>query len=100
MRIMQVVALLSDLFFIAKIRDELKGKEVKFCSSLNEIPDKFDYLLVHLQHKDAFKTIEKYKDECICFGFHTSEEFMKAKKICKNVYPNSVFFKRLHELIK
>jgi len=97
---MQVVALVSDIFFMAKIRDELKDKEVKFCSSLNGIPDSFDYILVHLQHKDAFNVIEKYSDKCICFGFHTSEEFNKAKKMCKNVYPNSVFFKRLPELIK
>ena len=97
---MQVVALVTDIFFMAKIRDELKGKKVKFCYSLNEIPDGFDYILIHLQHKEAFDAIEKYKDNCICFGFHTSEEFAKAKKICKNVYPNSVFFKRLPELIK
>ena len=97
---MKVVALVTDLFFMTKIRDELKGKEVTFVSSLNEIPDNFDYILIHLQHKDAFKAIEKYSDKCICFGFHTSEEFSKAKKICKNVYPNSVFFKRINEIIK
>ena len=97
---MKVAALLTDLFFMVKIRDELKGKEVKFCSNKDEIPDNFDYIIIHLQHKDAFDAIEKYSDKCICFGFHTSEEFSKAKKICKNVYPNSVFFKRLQELIK
>ena len=96
---MKVAALVSDIFFVAKIRDELKDKEVKFCSAENEIPESFDYLIVHLQHKDAFKAVEKYSDKCICFGFHTSEEFTNAKKICKNVYPNSVFFKKLLELI-
>jgi hypothetical protein len=97
---MKIVVLINDLFFMAKIRDELKDKEVKFCSSGNEIPENFDYLIIHLQHKDAFKFIEKYKDKCICFGFHTSEEFKEAKKVCKNTYPNSLFFKKLPEMIK
>ena len=98
---MKIVALVTDIFFIAKIRDELKDKaEIRFCSSQNEIPDNFDYILVHLQNRDAFNVIEKYSDKCICFGFHTSEEFSKAKNICNKTYPNSVFFKRLHELIK
>ncbi|MBI2667705.1 hypothetical protein HYX17_02950 [Candidatus Woesearchaeota archaeon] len=95
---MKIRILIKDLFLKSKTEEIIKSLN----HSITFEEDDFDYVIVDLNHKDAFNLIERYPDKCFCFCSHVDKDKIdKAKEIgCKNVYPRSLFFSKLPYLIK
>ena len=101
---MRLVALVDDLFFIGKIESIVKnlGLAIKFLQADDIMKREFDCVIVDMHHKDAFIVIEKFPHDTLGFASHVKKDlFEKAQKLgCRRVYPRSVFFEKLPELLK
>ena len=101
---MKIVGLVDDIFFIGKIEGIVNnlGLKIKFLSSEDIENMELDYVIVDMDHKDAFKIIEKFSNKALCFGSHVKQEqFDKARRLgCKRVYPRSMFFDNLQNMLE
>lgn len=101
---MKIFGLVDDLFLIAKVEGAVKKANltIKFLSSEDIVLRDVDYVIVDMEHKDAFSVIEKFPDKSLCFGSHVKKElFEKAQKLgCRRAFPRSVFFDKLPELLR
>jgi len=94
---MKIVIYLPNLFFRAKVEtiiNKIPNIEMHNISSLDNLGT-FDYLIVNAE--DVVPDIlEKYPGKVLSFCPHTNTELVNKP----GVYPKSIFFKKLPELIK
>lgn len=95
---MKIVCLLCDIFFVPEIQKELSNHEVEFIQSYTD--QKFDMLILDMDHAESYYLCQKYPEKSICFGSHGNTEEMKRFKDtgCKNVIPKSAFLGKLKEV--
>ncbi len=100
---MKILGLVDDLFLIAKVEGVIQKAElsIKFLAVEDILKREFDYVIVDMEHKDAFRIIEEFPDKSLCFGSHVKTElFQKATHLgCRRAFPRSVFFDKLPELL-
>ncbi len=101
---MKLVALADDLFFIGKIESIINnlGLSIKFLQADDIENRDFDYAIVDMHHKDAFRIIKKFPHQSLCFGSHVKKDlFEKARDLgCKRALPRSAFFEELPKILK
>ncbi|MBI4895814.1 MAG: hypothetical protein HY831_04955 [Candidatus Aenigmarchaeota archaeon] len=101
---MKILGLVDDLFLIAKVEGAISkaNLSIKFLSAEDILKREFDYVIVDMEHEDAFNVIEKFPDKALCFGSHVKTDlFQKAGLLgCKRVFARSVFFDKLSELLR
>src|SRR5262245_42898323 len=99
---MQVVSVVSGIFFKAKIEETVRrfGKNA-FCSSLEEIgllnPR---VIIVDLEHPDALEVLRRYGRQVIAFGPHLRTDLLTiASQFGARAYPRSIFFNQLDQIL-
>ena len=99
---MQVVSIVSGIFFKAKIDDIVKrfGSNA-FCTTLAEIQSHNPVvIIVDLEHPHALEVLRKYGKSVIAFGPHVRTDLLTiAKEFGAQAYPRSIFFNQLDRLL-
>jgi hypothetical protein len=94
--------LVSGIFFKAKIDDAVKrvGRNT-FCSTLEQVDAvKPALVIVDLEHPEAHMVLAAYGKNAIAFGPHVQTELLAvAREFGAKVYPRSVFFSQLDNLL-
>ncbi|MBI2663604.1 hypothetical protein HYX15_03695 [Candidatus Woesearchaeota archaeon] len=95
---MGIFIVVDDLLFKTKIEGIIKSINGSITKNIYGA----DYIIVDLNHKEAFDTLKKFPEKSLCFCSHLDKEKLdKAKSLgCKNVYPRSLFFDKLRSIIK
>jgi len=96
---MKILCFLTDIFFIPEIEGALSGHSVKFAD--NYSGESFDFLLLDMDNKISIELCKKYPEKSICFGSHSNTEQIEMFKYtgCKNIFPRSIFLKRLEGIV-
>ena len=74
--------------------------EVGFIESYKN--EQFDLLVLDMGHRESYGLCKKFPDKSFCFGSHMDTEKIKkfSETGCKNVFPRSVFLKKLEEKVR
>ena len=95
---MKILCLLTDIFFIPEIQKKIPCHSVSFIESYNG--EAFDLLVLDMDHRESLVLCSRFPEKSFCFWSHMDTEKMEKFKAtgCKNIYPRSVFLKKLLEL--
>ncbi len=95
---MKILCFLTDIFFIPKIQELLKGDDIEFLDSYND--EGFDLLILDMDHKDSLSLCKRFPEKSFCFGSHMDREKIQEFKStgCKNVFARSIFLNKLGEI--
>ncbi len=95
---MKILCLFTDIFFLPAIREAFKDHEVQVLENYKD--EKFDLLIIDMDHFQSYDVCKKFPEKSFCFGSHMDTKKMKKFREtgCKNVYPRSVFLKKLEQL--
>jgi len=95
---MDIFIVVDDLLFKTKIESIIKSVNSSITKNIYDS----DYIIIDLDHKEAFNTLKKFPEKSLCFCSHLDKEKLdKSKSLgCKNVFPRSLFFDKLRSIIK
>src|SRR4051812_3296795 len=99
---MQVVSVVSGIFFKGKIETIAKGfGEHSFCSTIDEITSlQPNVIIVDLEHPQALEVLRSFGSKTIAFGPHVRTDLMAiAQEFGAKAYPRSIFFNELHKIL-
>ena len=94
---MEIICLLADIFFVPEISKIFKGHEIQFLDNYKD--EKFDLLIIDLDHSQSYEVCKKFPEKSFCFGSHKNTELMHkfAQTGCKSVVAISALKKKLEE---
>jgi hypothetical protein len=101
---MQVVGLVSGIFFKAKIDEAVRrvtAAQTIFCNTAEDIrAAKPTVVIVDLEHPESHLALREYGARAIAFGPHMQQELLAvAREFGAQAYPRSVFFSQLDKLL-